>query len=168
MGHNLTEEAVEEVIGRTAGDVPEPGETSSEGSPEEPTPQATPEPTGEDAIAFIEMVNVGVVVGVSKLRRIDLSKEVMELTRFTEQDKEQLRPYAPYAAPYLHKMAEHSEKFMALVFCGIGVMTIGSRMKTLAEIQQKQIQTKDEEKVMNPNNWKPAEEETPWKAGEST
>jgi len=167
MGHHLTEEAVEAVIERQ-GDIPEVGDTSSEGSPEEPTPQPTPEPSGEDAIAFIEMVNVGVVVGVSKLRRMDLSKEVMELTRFTEQDKEQLRPYAPYAAPYLHKMAEHSEKFMALVFCGIGVLTIGARMKTLAEIQQKQIQTKDEETIMNPNNWKPAEEETPWKAGEPT
>ena len=137
MGSDL-EQTVEEAIGNadpTAEEIP-----GSEGSPDsgDSSPNGDPEPTGEDAIAFMEMVNVGVVVGTAKIRHIELDATVMELTRFTESEKQQLRPYAPYAAPYLHRISKHSEAFMAVVFCGIGGLSIFGRMKTLAGIKMSQ------------------------------
>ena len=137
MGSDL-EQTVEEAIGNadpTAEEIP-----GSEGGPEsgDSSPNGDPEPTGEDAIAFMEMINVGVVVGTAKIRHIELDAKVMELTRFTESEKQQLRPYAPYAAPYLHQISKHSEAFMAIVFCGIGALSIFGRMKTLAGIQMSQ------------------------------
>ena len=138
MGSDL-EQTVEEAIGNadpTAEEIP-----GSEGGPESGDSSSNngdPEPTGDDAIAFMEMINVGVVVGTAKIRRMEVDARVMELTRFSEAEKAQLRPYAPYAAPYLHQIAKHSQAFMAAIFVGIGGLSIFHRMKTLAGIQMSQ------------------------------
>ena len=156
MGPDI-DATVEDAIGRAAGD-PAAGEIpGSEGDPDTrgiPQNGEAAAPTGEDAIAFAEMVNIGVVIGTAKIRRMDVTREVMELTRFTEDEKEQLRPYAPYAAPYLHQISKHSEAFMALVFCGIGALGIYGRMKSLADLQMKQATRDiDEEEIMKPEAW---------------
>jgi len=137
MGSDI-ETTVEAAIGHADPAVEEiPGVDGGPASGD-PSPNGEPEPTGEDAIAFMEMVNVGVVVGTAKIRRMEITPRVMELTRFTESEKDQLRPYAPYAAPYLHQIAKHSQAFMAAIFVGIGGLSIFHRMKTLAGIQMSQ------------------------------
>lgn len=155
MGPDI-DSTVEDAIGRAAGDPAAEENPASEGGPEGGGIPKNGEaaPTGEDAIAFAEMVNIGVVIGTAKIRRMDVTREVMELTRFTEDEKEQLRPYAPYAAPYLHQISKHSEAFMALVFCGIGALGIYGRMKSLADLQMKQATRDiDEEEIMKPESW---------------
>lgn len=171
MGHNLEPETVEEAIDRVAGT--EPGLEEENGPDGGPGPESsdngTPSPSGDDAIAFVEMVNVGVVVGVSKLRGIKVDERVMELTRFTQAERDQLKPYAPYAAPYLHQISQHSEAFMAMIFVGMGALTVFSHLRPLAGIQMSQgAQIENEEEVMKNSSWSvPPGAFTPkWKAGD--
>jgi len=152
--------AVEEAIGRAAEDVPSPASTEEAGPDGSPGPGPSPgaEPTGEDAIAAVEMGYMAIVVAITKLRRMELVPEIVELSRLTEKEKEMMRPYAPYAAPYLHKLAMHSEKFMAIMFLGIAGLNLGSRLKTIATIQQDQkTREKEEKQIMKPEAWKEGE-----------
>tara|TARA_Y100000310_G_scaffold311007_1_gene356849 strand:+ start:2961 stop:3461 length:501 start_codon:yes stop_codon:yes gene_type:complete len=154
------ESAVEEAIGRAAEDVPSPASTEEAGPDGSPGPGPSPggEPTGEDAIAAVEMGYMAVVVAITKLRRMELVPEIVELSRLTEKEKETLRPYAPYAAPYLQKFAMQSEKFMALMFLGIAGLNLTTRLKTIATIQQDQkAREKEEREIMKPEAWKQGE-----------
>ena len=164
MGSDI--ETVEEAIGRAEGGPTVEELPGSDGGPGagDSSSNGDPQPPGEDAIALVEMVTIGVVVGVSKMRGIEVDTRVMELTRLTDAEKDQLRPYAPYAAPYLHEISKHSEAFMAIVFCGLGALSIYGKMKTLSGIQlSQQMRPVDKATRKPPGEWvaNPVEEVPP-------
>ena len=137
MGHNLeaetaTEDVVEEAIDKASGEIPEENaETTDEGV-------EAPEPTGEDAIAVAEMATLAVVRGICAIKKIRVTEQVTRLCRLSESEKDEMRPYAPFAAPYLRYMASKSDMVMAVIFAGIFGSKITSRLRTLNGVQMSQ------------------------------
>lgn len=128
---------VEDAIGRATGEIPgaDVEGVRPDGSPGLDPFKVEGEPSGEDAIALVQIVSTGSLVAYSKFKRIELTPEIMKMAELTSSDKEQLRPYAPSAAKFIQKFAQHSDLIMALFFLGIAVSGINTRLKTLAELQ---------------------------------
>lgn len=123
------EEAIEELEGPTSG-----AGVGDSPVPEIPSPPGeSPPPTGEDVIALLEMGLTGSFAAICGLQRIPWDTNIAHMASLAEPEKEALRPYAGYMAPYIPKMMAHQDKIGLLFFTLIAFKTIKSKFHQLKE-----------------------------------
>jgi len=108
----------------------EPGGAPGEGAPSPPDsePAPPPIPTGEQIITALEMGLTGCFGLLCGIQRIPWDSEIDLIAHFSEAEKESLRPYAPYIAPYVPMIAKHQDKVGVLFFLLIAGKTIKDKM----------------------------------------
>jgi len=121
MGHNIEPDpSIEEAISRASEKDPGLEGVEPEGSPGvDASTNGDPDPSGGDVIAAVEMLNTLVVGLMAKYKGMEANDEVKKLTRFTDEERDMLEPYAPYAAPYMRDAAAYSGLVMAVFFGGL-------------------------------------------------
>ena len=143
---------VEEAIQELEGNAPGPGAGDSPGpeipSPEDPPPTAT----GEDVIALLEMGLTGSFAAICGLQRIPWASNIAQMAALAEPEKDALRPYAGYVAPYIPKMMAHQDKIGLLFFGFIAFKTIKRKFGPMKEYVENSPIPKACEEQNNPSD----------------